>query len=174
MTRFPAIAEQDRDADQQRMADKATHGGPFPVFQQAPLVWEALQELRQCLARSTTLSRAEREAAMLAIARHWRSSAGFAAHAKLARDAGLDDDLILSLAKGEASLAKADRRLQAIVAMVFALLRTGQLTDSQFEAAQDALGKRGMVELVGLTGFFTTTCLALNLGAIGDSTVDFG
>jgi 4-carboxymuconolactone decarboxylase len=159
--RFPALDEATYDDDQRRMAEKAARGGPFDAFIRAPLLWEALQQVRACLAAGV-LSPAAREAAILAIARHWRAPAAYAGHVALAERAGLAPDAILAIGSGAIPHDLPEDAALAL-AVVQELAGHGSLSDRLYQAAIALLGERGLIELVGLIGFFTTIGLTLNV-----------
>ncbi|WP_404478101.1 carboxymuconolactone decarboxylase family protein [Novosphingobium sp. BL-52-GroH] len=166
MTRFPPIPDADLDEDQQRMSERATHTGPYPAFLRAPRLWEALQHVRVYLAKESVLDARLREVIILATARHWRCTSAFASHRGLAIKAGLDEALVTALAANETELAGLDSREDAALLLVRTLLAQGGVDDSQHAAALELLGERALVELVGLTGFFTTICLTINLAGV--------
>ncbi|WP_439532755.1 carboxymuconolactone decarboxylase family protein [Polymorphobacter sp.] len=168
MCRFPALADTALNDDQRAMAAVAGHGGPYQAFLRAPRLWQALQATRQYLATAASLSAPAREAVMLAVARHWHSSAAFAAHVPLARAAGLADADIEALEQGR-EMPSADAAVRAAVMAASALLARHGLDEGEFAAACDSLGEAGVVELVGLIGFFSTISLVLNVsGNIGE------
>jgi 4-carboxymuconolactone decarboxylase len=162
MIRFPALREEALDADQLRMSSLATHNGPYRAFLRAPNLWQALQTVRHYLAKSSQLDAMTREAVMLLVARHWQSTAGFAAHTPLAREAGLSEAAIAAIGDG-----KTPHGLPTVTGMAIecavALLKDHGLCDTLYARAIDAMGERLLVEVVGLIGFFSTTSLTLNL-----------
>jgi 4-carboxymuconolactone decarboxylase len=166
MTRFPPIPEDRLDVDQVRMSGRATHTGPYPAFLRAPQLWEALQHVRLHLAQHSLLDASLREAAVLAIARHWRCTSAFASHHALAIKAGLDETLVAALAAGEAAPTGLDERNDLALRVVRELLREGGVEDALYDAALAVLGERALVEIVGLVGFFTTICLTINLAGV--------
>lgn len=166
MNRFPPIPDADLDADQQRMSERATHTGPYPAFLRAPRLWEALQHVRIYLANDSLLDARLREVAMLAVARHWRCTSAFASHSGLALKAGLGEALVAALGTNEAEPAGIDAREKSALDLVRTLLTEGGIDDAFHTAAREVLGERELVELVALTGFFTTICMTINIAGI--------
>ena len=165
MSRFPPIPDAAMDAEQRAMAALASHGGPYQAFLRAPRLWQAMQATRQYLARDSSLSADVREAVMLAVARHCQSGGGFAAHVGLARAAGLSDDAIDAIGRGEMPSDSSPEVGEALTATA-RLLREKDLDDSGFDAAKKSLGEAGLVELVALIGFFSTIAMILNISGI--------
>jgi hypothetical protein len=91
------------------------------------------------------------------------------AHVPLARKAGLADPDIAAIGAGTVPQS-VDRRLRCAVELAMALLANHGVEDSHFAEARKTLGERLVVDIVGLLGFFSTTCLLLNLaGLTGDA-----
>jgi 4-carboxymuconolactone decarboxylase len=168
--RFPPLPEADLDADQRRMAARAAPTGPYQAFLRAPLLWERLQPLRQYLATQSVLAPGEREVAILVLARHLGSSGAFEGHRALALAAGIAGDAIDAISDGaeiaDVPLAPAEALAADVVDR---LLRQHRLSDDLFARAARQWGERGVIELIGLTGFFTTISLTLNVAEIAAS-----
>lgn len=166
MTRFPPLPDTDLDADQRRMAARASPTGPYQAFLRAPLLWEHLQPLRHYFATDSLLAPADREAAILVLARHRESPAAFEAHRALAAKAGIAGAVIDAIGAGAdpatLDLAPSSRLAAEIAAQ---LLCKNRVDDDIFDRARQQWGERGPVELIGLIGFFTTIALTLNVMA---------
>lgn len=160
MIRFPPIAPAGRTPAQAAMADRATTGGPFEMYQRSPELWERLQPIRQLLAERFTPR--QREIAVLAVAGHWHARAAIDSHVPLARQAGLGDEAIATILSGGDPALPDDERL--LLACTRTLLSTGRLPDMLFAAAEAQLGAPLLVDLTGLIGFYTGLSLVLNLG----------
>lgn len=165
MSRFPPIPDAELNDDQRAMAAVAGHGGPYQAFLRAPRLWQALQATRHYLAGESSLPAMVREAVMLAVARHWQSGGGFAAHVPLARAAGLSCAQIDAIGRGEMP-GMAGPETCAALAATTRLLQAHALDDQGFEQAKQALGEAGLVELMALIGFFSTISMILNVSEI--------
>lgn len=163
MKRFPPIADAEFTPAQHRMASKAQASGPFHAYLRAPELWEAIQPCRAYLTAKSVLSAAAREAAILAIAQHWRSGTALEAHSKLAEQAGLTQSAIAAIINSQIVDAPAND-VRIALACTRALLRDNSINDALYDDARRVLGERGIVELAALVGFYTTICLTLNMG----------
>jgi len=163
MIRFPEISDSEFDADQVAMAQKAQRSGPFQAFLRAPLLWQALQPLRLYLAKASSLDDSVREAAMLAIARELRATAGFAGHVALAQRAGLSNEDIARIGAGE---IPDDDRAAVAAECSLSLLRAHAIDPALYARARALFGEQGVLDIIGLTGFFSTICLTLNVAEI--------
>jgi 4-carboxymuconolactone decarboxylase len=101
------------------------------------------------------------EIAILVTARHWTAHYEWYAHKKLALDAGLDPAIIDAIR---------DRRTPGFddpkAAMIYDVARSLHeghgLTPALYEAAITLLGERGLVEIIGLCGYYTMVSMTLN------------
>lgn len=136
--------------------------GPYNAYLRSPALRAALQPVRAHLRNQPNIPLDVQELAILVVARHWNSRAAFAAHIPLARSAGLGEAVITALAE-----QRPPANLSVVQAAVFDvcdhLLRDGVLPDNAFEAAVTAITEQGLVDLIGLIGFYSTTCLVLNV-----------
>ena len=84
-----------------------------------------------------------RELAILCVGQHWKADYEWFAHAPIAEKQGVPPAVIQAIGTDAAEIpfdAEADR---VVVAFVRALLRTGQVPDAEFAAAELLLGERG-------------------------------
>jgi 4-carboxymuconolactone decarboxylase len=102
------------------------------------------------------------ELAIIITARHWTSQYEWYAHRRAAQNAGLSQSIIDAVAAGTrpASMA-ADE--QAVYDFVNELLTTKQVSDATFKAAKDTFGERGVVDLIGVTGYYGLVSMLLNV-----------
>ncbi|MCC2665980.1 MAG: Carboxymuconolactone decarboxylase [Geminicoccaceae bacterium] len=87
------------------------------------------------------------------------------AHARLARAAGISEAVIEAIRTG-AETALADPRSRAVHALARELFATRTLSDATYAAAEAALGRRALVDLVGLLGYYTLVSMTLNAFAV--------
>ncbi len=127
--------------------------GPFNAMLHAPWVGMELQELGAALRSRGRLPARARELAVLAVAAHHRSAFEWWAHARIAADAGVPDELVAAVQAGTAALPEDPVERAALVA-TRDLLRTGDLDDDAWDAAHAALGDGGLVELTTLVGYY--------------------
>jgi 4-carboxymuconolactone decarboxylase len=174
MTRLPEPRRDDLDADGRAVWDAlvASRGaqavtaqgslhGPFNAYVQAPAAGRALAELGATLRWGTTLERRLTEVAILAVAARWRAEFEWHAHAALAREQGVPDDVIEAIRQGAPPpFGQPDE--QVVFTVARELTSTGTLGQQTYQAGQDLLGDQGMVELVALCGYYTLVSFVLN------------
>jgi len=137
-------------------------GGPFNVLLRSPQMGDIAQHLGAYIRFHSALTPRIREMAILISARHWTAQYEWYAHKRLALAAGLAPDVVSAIAEGKrpASL-EADER--AAYDFETELLQTHRVGDAAFQAATAALGERGVVDLLGLMGYYDLVSMILNV-----------
>ncbi len=85
-------------------------------------------------------------------------------HAGEAVRAGVADAVIDDIGAGRVPDLEGVARVVHDVAR--AVVATGGLDDASFAAAEAALGRPGLVELIGLVGYYTMVAMTLNAFAV--------
>jgi len=100
------------------------------------------------------------ELAILIVAAHWRSEFEWAGHSQLAIAAGLSDAAIDALRRRvEPSFTEADEA--AVYRFACELLENQTISDTVFESAAQHFGLIGIVELIGILGYYTLIAMTL-------------
>lgn len=172
--RLPAIAEPDFAPAQRALIEAIRSGprgrnrsedftrGPFAAFLHAPAFGEYAQRLGAFCRYETTVPPRLSEFAILVTARHWRAQFEWAAHAPIAERAGVRPQTIRDLRAGRIpKTASKDER--AIFDFVREIYRDKRVGDRNYRRVQKLLGDRGMVELVGILGYYALVAMTLNI-----------
>jgi 4-carboxymuconolactone decarboxylase len=102
------------------------------------------------------------ELAILVTGKHWKAQFEFWAHARLAREAGLPEDAIEAIRTGrQPRLDRSD--LGAAYGLVTEYLSTNRVTDATYERALATFGERGLVDLIGIVGYYGLVSMTLNI-----------
>lgn len=157
MARIPLIEDKDElPAEQHGEFDaicEVLHRvrGPFAVLLRSPGLAEKVMRAGAQVRLGSTLTKAERELTILAVAREKDGPYEWAAHVGLAREAGVSEEAITAVRdrKDTAALAEGERQ---IVEFVRELLRTNRVSDERFGELVRARGERWLVELTGTVG----------------------
>ena len=180
MTRLPRSTPADLDPAQRELYDAITGGpratgpqrvrlvddvgalnGPFNAMLVAPPVGQALQGLGAAIRYETTLSDRVREMAILAVATHWDSTFERYAHEPIARAAGVTEEQLDALRESTVpDLVDGERQALAVV---YALLRDGDVDDVTYADAVSTIGNRMVFELTALVGYYATLALQLRV-----------
>ncbi len=135
--------------------------GPFLAWIHSPGLANPAQQLGAFCRYHTQLSLVESELAILTTAAWWRSQAEWMIHEPIARKAGLDGAIIDALQAEETPKIIAPRQ-QLIYKTGRALYKTRRVNGALYAAGVEAFGEQGMVELVGIYGYYAFVAMTLN------------
>jgi 4-carboxymuconolactone decarboxylase len=167
MSRLPDLSYEDMTADQQRVHDEIAAGprgtvvGPLRVWLHSPRLATHAQKLGAYARFQSSLPPELSELAILVTGATWKAEFEWYAHARLAREAGIADDVIEAIRKGEEPRLEDDKS-RAVYAVACELHRTRALSDATYAIAEAALGREGIVDLVGVLGYYTLVSMTLN------------
>lgn len=139
---------------------------PMVAWLQNPELASRAQRLGELLRYQTTLEPRLSELAILVCGRHWTSHHEWTAHKREGLKAGMDPEVIAAIAARRTPTLR-DSREQAVYDVSTTLLATGRVPKPLYEAGVAALGERGMVELVGILGYYCLVALTLNAFELG-------
>jgi 4-carboxymuconolactone decarboxylase len=168
---MPRLAPLDLDRltpDQQRVADAIRSGprgglrGPFEAWLRAPGFAEHAQLVGAYCRFGSSLAPDVRELAILLAGKHWRAQYEFWAHARIGREAGLGDAVIEAVRTGGPPPFQHDAQRDAydFVTECFA---TRRVSDATYARALATFGERGVMDLVGVVGYYGMVSMTLNV-----------
>jgi 4-carboxymuconolactone decarboxylase len=148
-------------ADIRKSRGKGTIGGPFSVFLQAPDYGDLAQKLGAFCRYHTVVPPHLSEFTILVLGSYWRSQYEFWIHAPIAEKAGVKKATIEALRTGKpAKLTKEERAIHDFIAE---LHRTRRVSDKTYAKVHAMFGDAGMVEFVGILGYYTLVAMTLNV-----------
>jgi 4-carboxymuconolactone decarboxylase len=153
---------------QRKVADELAAGprggvkGPFIPLLRSPELMDRLQKVGEYLRFQSSLEPRVSEFVMCVVSRQWTQPFEWGVHAPLALKAGVDAATIDELAAGRRPEKMA--RDEAI-AYDFCdeLARNHGVSDATYRQTVDQFGERGLMDLLGLVGYFTTMSMVLNV-----------
>ena len=101
------------------------------------------------------------ELAILVTARHWTAQFEWYAHRRAAANNGLNESIIQAIATGKRP-AGMDADEETVYNFCSELLTTKQVSDKTFEATKAKFGERGVVDLIGVSGYYQVVSMLLN------------
>ena len=162
----PEAVLQGLDPEQRRVHDEILSGprgiveGPLRVWVNNPGLADKAQALGAYCRYGTSLPQRLSELAIIVTGAHWRAGFEWAVHGPIALKAGLDPDAVEAIRTGRPpSFAAADER--AVHAFSREMLETRAVSDDTYRAAFDALGQAGIIDLVGILGYYALISMTI-------------
>ena len=139
--------------------------GPFNVVLESPDLGAAFLQFQSAEEKMTTLSERVRQVVILTVGSVWKAPYELYAHSAVARTAGLPEEAVQALARGDVAtaLTEKERTAQEFTKQL-AIERT--ISQDSFDQAKAAFGIRGIVDMVFLAGCYETVCSLLNTFAV--------
>lgn len=167
-TRMPPLAAGSMTEAQRKAADEMIAGprkgvmGPFIPLLRSPELMDRLQKVGEYLRFQSSLGQGISEFIMLIVSRAWTQQFEWFVHVPLGRKAGIAEDTIVALAEGRRPAAMSEAEA---VAYDFCdeLLRTKGVCDTTYRRAVAAFGERGVIDMLGVAGYFTTVSMVMNV-----------
>ena len=172
MTRIKMLTQAEMNDDQRRVYESAVAGrrghapAPLVAWLGSPELADRAQKLGEFVRYQTTLPPRLSELAILITARHWTAQYEWFAHKQEALKARLDPAVIDDIAcRRQPRLENRDERV--VYDFTVSLIETHAVRDDLYRATVDSLGERGVVELVGLLGYYTLISMTVNTFELG-------
>ena len=135
--------------------------GPFNAMLLNPHVGDRVQRLGEALRFDISLPRNVIEVATLVVGSHWRAQFEWWAHERLAKQAGVSEEVIAAIKQGERPHFSDDDEAGAFE-VASQLYRTRRLSDTAYAKAVERFGETGLFELIALVGYYSLVSLLLN------------
>lgn len=167
MTRLGAVNPEAYTPEQRAVASAIAAGprgvvqGPLAVWLHRPGLADRAQALGQYCRYDSSLPPLLSELAILVTARVWGSEFEWHAHKHHALNAGLPAAAVEAIRTG-ATPALGSAAEQAVYDVATTLNRTRRLDDALYARAEAALGRDGLVDLVGVLGYYTLISMTIN------------
>ncbi|WP_315832261.1 carboxymuconolactone decarboxylase family protein [Bradyrhizobium prioriisuperbiae] len=139
---------------------------PLRAWIHSPQFGARAQRLGEFLRYDTTLSPQLSELAILVTARFWTSQYEWFVHKREALKAGLDPAVVDAIAQRRRPVFSITAQ-QAVYDYATTLHDNHVISDTIHATAIRELGEAGVVELVGLLGYYTLVSMTLNAFEIG-------
>jgi len=135
--------------------------GPLRVWLLSPGLADRAQALGAFCRYGTTLPPRLSELAILTTGAFWKSGFEWAVHAPIAARAGLSDEVIEAIRQGRTpAFDLADEA--AVHAFARELHADHAVSDATYARAVGELGVQGVVDLVGILGYYTLISMTIN------------
>jgi len=136
--------------------------GPSALLLRSPDLMSRTQKVGEYLRFNSSLPRRLNEFAILITARQWNAQLEWFVHQPLAVKAGVAPAVTADLAQGRHPAGMAEDE-EIVYQFCKEVHETKTVSDSIFKAAVDKFGERGVIDLIGLTGYYTMLAMVLNV-----------
>jgi 4-carboxymuconolactone decarboxylase len=167
MPRLADLDEASLSPDQRRIHDAILAGprgvveGPLRVWLTSPGLADTAQQLGAFCRYGTSLPPRLSELAILVTGAFWRAGFEWAVHAPIALKAGVPEDVAEAIRTGQSPVfAQEDEA--AVHAFCIELHRDHRVSSDTYARAVAVLGETGVVELVGILGYYTLISMTIN------------
>jgi 4-carboxymuconolactone decarboxylase len=170
--RVATIAPEQMTPEQRAARDEVVAGArgrmpaPMRAWIHSPEMAGHAQKLGAFVRYGTSLPPTLSELAILVTARHWTSHYEWYAHKRIGLEAGLDPAVVTAIAERREPVF-ADPAQRIVYQYSRTMHEKKAISQSLHEAAVATLGERGVVELVGILGYYTLVSMTLNAFDIG-------
>jgi 4-carboxymuconolactone decarboxylase len=165
--RVKALNREDMTEAQRKVVAAAIAGKrgtappPLLAWLKSPEMAQRAQHLGEFVRYETSLPPHLSELAILVTARFWTSHYEWYAHKRESLKAGVDPAVIDAIARRETPRLD-DPQARAVYQFSRALHETHGVPQPLFDEAMKALGEQGIVELIGILGYYTLISMTLN------------
>jgi 4-carboxymuconolactone decarboxylase len=166
--RMPPLEESRMSEAQRKSAAALIAGprkgvfGPFIPLMRSPELMDRLQRVGEYLRFDSGVPARLNEFAMCIVARHWTNQFEWAVHHPLAAKAGVARATLEAIAQGRRPEAMADDET-LVHDFLDELLANHGVSDATYARTVAALGEQGLIDLVGLAGYFAALCMVMNV-----------
>ena len=165
--RLPPIAPEDWTEEQRRAAQEVIAGArgalvpPFIPLLRSPELMTHAQRMGEYLRYRSAIGKRLSELAILVTARQWSQPVEWAIHAPIAINVGIDPGIVESIAQGKRP-AQMSAEEAAVHDFCIELHRNKAVSDATWERAIDRLGEKGVVDLIGINGYYALLSMVMN------------
>jgi 4-carboxymuconolactone decarboxylase len=166
--RFSELRLDQLTAEQQQMAtvlktpprNSALNSGPFNAYARSPGLGLLLLQVSDYVRFNSSLPPRLSEFAIMIAARQWSQPYEWRAHYPLAVKGGLDRQILVDLGAGARPQGMKEDET-AVYDFCTELYRDKDVRDATFKAALAKFGERGVMDLIGIIGYYDIASMAL-------------
>jgi len=152
---------QKRAVEEFKAARNADVSGPFVPMLRSPEVMSRARAMGDYLRFRSTLPPRLSEFVILLTARRWTQQYEWNAHAPRALQAGVSRDIVNAIAEGRRPERMAEEH-DILYTLCDELQRNQSVTDATYAQAVAKFGEAGVIDVLGITGYYTMLAMVLN------------
>lgn len=142
--------------------ERGNLGGPFNVLLRSPEMGDLAQQFGASMRFHAALPKPALETVILVTARFWGAQFEWSAHKRAALQAGVSPQVVDAIATGKRPASMAPD-VETAYNFIAELLKTRQVSDANFQAAKERFSEKGVVDIIGLSGWYSMVSMALNV-----------
>jgi 4-carboxymuconolactone decarboxylase len=166
--RFSELRLDQLSPEQQQMAvhlktpprNSALNGGPFNAYARSPSLGLLLLQVSDYVRFNSSLPPRLSEFAIMIAARQWSQPYEWRAHYPLAIKGGLDSRILADLGAGKRPQDMKEDE-SAVYDFCTEMYRDKNVSDAAFKVALAKFGERGVMDLIGVIGYYDIASMAL-------------
>jgi 4-carboxymuconolactone decarboxylase len=142
--------------------ERTNLGGPFNILLRSPEAGDLAQQFGASMRFHADLPKPALETVIIVTARYWMAQFEWSAHKRAALQAGVSPAIVDAIANGERPKGMTPD-VETAYNFITELLKTHQVTDATFATAKARFGEKGVVDIIGLSGWYSMVSMALNV-----------
>ena len=165
--RLPTIAPEQYTAEQKKAAEDFLAArnvpvfGPFEPMMHSPEVMSIARSTGDYLRYHSAIGNTLSELVILVTAREWSQDYEWYVHQPIALKAGISKDIADAIADGRRPVAmSADE--ETVYDFTIELQKNKRVSDATFSRAEQRFDKKGVVDMVAISGYYTSLAMQLN------------
>jgi len=155
-------ADQQKAAEEFQAARKVPVFGPFEPLMYSPQVMNLARSMGDYLRYNSAIGNKLSELVILVTAREWSQDYEWHVHAPIAVKAGIGKEIVDAIADGRRPEGMtADE--QVVYDFSVELHKNKRVSDQTYDRAEKLFGKKGVVDLTGINGYYTFLAMEMNM-----------
>jgi 4-carboxymuconolactone decarboxylase len=166
--RLPTIPPDQYTADQKKAAEeflatrKVPVFGPFEPMMHSPEVMNMARAMGDYLRYHSAIGNTLSELVILITARDWSQDYEWHVHYPIALKAGIAKDIADAIADGRRPNGMSTDE-EIVYDFTTELQKNKRVSESTFNRAEQRFGKKGVVDMTGISGYYTFLAMQLNM-----------
>ncbi len=154
--------EQKKAAEDFLAARKVPVFGPFEPMMHSPEVMSMARAMGDYLRYHSAVGNTLSELVILVTAREWSQDYEWSVHQPIALKAGITQDIADAVADGRRPAGMSPDQ-EIVYDFTTELLKNKRVSDPTFSRAEQRFGKKGVVDMAGISGYYTFLAMQLNM-----------
>ena len=158
--------EQKKAAEEFKTARKVPVFGPFEPLMYSPQVMNQARAMGDYLRYNSAIGNTLSELVILITAREWTQDYEWYVHYPIALKAGIKPEIADAIADGRRPTGMSNDE-EIVYDFTTELNKNKRVSDRTFERAENRFGKKALVDLTGISAYYTLLAMHLNAAGYG-------